>query len=143
MNAAFFRVFSCGQHSSMAVLPLQAPSDPLEKSLVRFSDCTVAEGAGPEQALAAHRQFGEYMHSKGSDTLAWMFYPGMGAGDIDFDYKLVLANSDYNSLGKAMDIIANGGGWMERDKVFGGKVSCDSFRLYEADLVRNYTATAR
>jgi len=55
----------------------------------------------------------------------------------------VLANSGYDSLGKDMDIIANGGGWMERGKVFGGKVSCDSFRLYEADLVRNYTATAR
>jgi hypothetical protein len=143
MNTAFFRVFSCDQHSSMAVLPLQAPSDPLEKSLVRFSDCTLAEGAEPEQVLAAHRKFHKYMSSKGSDTLAWMFYPGMGAGDIDFDYKLVLANSDYNSLAKAMDIIANGGGWMERDKVFGDKVSCDSFRLYEADLVRNYTATAR
>ena len=143
MNAAFFSVFSCDQHSSMAVLPLQAPSDPLEKSLVRFSDCTLAEGTGPEQALAAHRDFGKYMRSKGSDTLAWMFYPGMGAGKIDFNYKLVLGNSGYDSLGKDMDIIANGGGWMEAGKVFGGKTTCDSFRLYEADLVRNSTAAAR
>ncbi len=141
MNAEFFRVFSCDQHESFAVLPLQAPSDPQENSLIRFSDCKLAEGASHEQVLAAHREFGKYMHSKGSDTRAWLFYPGMGSGQIDFDYKLVLSNSGYASLANSMNIIANGGGWMERGKVFGGKATCDSFRLYDADLVRNYTAS--
>ena len=139
MNAEFFRVFDCDQHSSFGVLPLQAPSDPQENSLIRFSDCKLAEGASHEEALAAHRKFGKYMHSQGSDTRAWMFYPGLGAGPIDFDYKLVLSNSGYASLTKGLNIIANGGGWMKADKVFGGKTSCDSFRLYDADLVRDYT----
>lgn len=137
MNAAFFSVFSCDQHASMAILPFQAPSDPPEKSLVRFSDCTLDKGIGPEQAFSAHMEFKKYMLSKGSETRAWMFFPGMGAGKIEFDYKLVLGNPDYVSLGKDMEIITNGGGWKEAGKVLGGTTSCDSFRLYEADLVRN------
>lgn len=137
MNAAFSSVVSCDQHALMAVLPLQAPGDPPEKSLVRFSDCTLDKDIGPEQAFEAHMEFRKYMQSKGSKTRAWMLFPDLGAGKIEFDYKFALGNPNYASLGKDMEIITNGGGWKEARKVLGGTTNCDSFRLYEADLVRN------
>ena len=140
MSAEFFNVFSCDQHSSMAVMPMQPPSEPPSSSLVRFMDCNLTEGATPEDMVNAHRQFGGYMDSKGSDTSAWLFFPGMGAGKIEYDYKVVLANKDWASLSKDGNIISNGGGWMEAGKTFAGITKCDSPRLYTADLVRNGAA---
>lgn len=140
MNAEFLNVFSCDQHGSMAVLPMQAPVEPTDSALVRFMDCTIAEGKNAEDMVGAHRKFGSYMDSKGSDTNAWLFFSGMGAGKIDYDYKLVLANADYPSLTKDSEILTNGGGWMEAGKTFGGITECDSPRLYHADMVRNGAA---
>ena len=140
MNGEFFNVFSCDQHSSMAVLPMQPPAEPLETALVRFMDCSVAEGKSPQEAVQAHAMFKKYMMSKGSDSGGWIFFPGMGSGKIDFDYKLVLANADYASLAKDSEIIANGGGWMEAAKTFKDVAQCDSPRLYKADMVRNGAA---
>ena len=137
MNAAFFQVFSCDQHSSMAVLDMQPPSDLGDSGLVRFMDCTVAEGKSPEQAVEAHTKFAKFMRGKGSDTSAWIFFPGMGAGNIEYDYKTVLFNSDYASLTKSLDIISNGGGWEEAGKTFGGVTDCDSPRMYDADRIRH------
>jgi hypothetical protein len=140
MNAAFSKVFSCDQHMSMAVMPMQPPIEPTDSALVRFMDCSVADGKNPGDAVLAHSKFKKYMASKGSETNAWLFFPGMGAGKIDFDYKLVLANADYPSLAKDSEIISNGGGWMEANKTFGGIADCDSPRMYQADMVRNGAA---
>ncbi len=140
MNAEFFKVLSCDTHSSMAVMPMQAPGEPTSSSLVRFMDCEIDDDASPEDVLTAHREFGSFMQSKGSDTAAWLFFPALGAGDIEYDYKLVLANADHRSLAKDGEIIANGGGWMKRGEVFKDIVQCDSPRLYQADLVRNAAA---
>lgn len=137
MNAAFFELFSCDQHVSMAVLPMQPRSDLGDSGLVRFMDCAVAEGKNPEQAVEAHSKFSKYMKGKGADTSAWIFFPGMGAGKIDYDYKLVLFDSDYPSLTKSGDIISNAGGWKEAGTTFGGITDCDSARMYHADRVRN------
>lgn len=140
MNAEFFKVFSCGQHSSMAVAPMQEPGKSPEQSVVRFSDCTFGEGVGPIQAYEAHSAVADYMKSKGSTTAGWLFFPAMGGGDMDFNYKLVLGDPNYESVAAATEIFVNGGGWMESAKIMAGKASCDSARLYEADLVRTVSA---
>ena len=140
MGAEFFDVFSCDQHTSMAVLPMQPLFEPAETSLVRFLDCKVADGINIPDAVGAHRKFSAYMKSKGSDTSAFAFFSGMGAGETDFDYKIVLANADYPSLSRDAEIYTNGGGWMEAAKTMSGITSCDSARLYKADLVRDGAA---
>lgn len=140
MNQGFFDVFSCDQHMSMAVLPMQPPAEAPDSGLVRFMDCTVAEGKTSPDAVQAHQKFKKYMDSKGSDTSAWVFFPGMGAGKTDFDFKMVLANANYPSLAKDSEIITNGGGWQEAGKTFAGLSTCDSPRLYQTDMIRNGAA---
>jgi hypothetical protein len=141
MNAEFFNVLSCDTHGSMAVMPMQPPGEPTSSSLVRFMDCKIQEDDGGKDMVAAHREFKDYMRSKGSETAGWLFFPGMGAGKIDYDYKLVLANADHGSLAKDGEIIVNGGGWGKAGKTFDGVVAdCDSPRLYQADMVRNGAA---
>ena len=140
MNAEFFNVLSCDMHGSMAVMPMQAPGEPTSSSLVRFMDCEMEDDANPADMVAAHREFKDFMRSKGSESAGWLFFPGMGAGNIEYDYKMVLANTDHRSLAKDGEIIANGGGWMKAQETFGGIVQCDSPRLYQADMVRNGAA---
>jgi hypothetical protein len=137
INNDFFEVFSCDTHGSMAVLPMQAPKEAPKTSVVRFLNCTVADGHKMDDVVAAHHKLGSYMDSKGSTTSGWLFFPGMGAGQIDYDYKLVLANADYPSLATDSEIFANGGGWKEAGKIFGDMADCDSPRLYHAEMVRN------
>ena len=140
LNAEFAKVFNCDQHSSMAVMPMQPPTEFSESALLRFMDCSVAEGSTIQDAVKATAKFGKYMDSKGSETSAWVFFPGLGSGNIDFDYKLVLASADYPSLAKDAEITMNGGGWMEAGKTFKGITSCDSARVYQVDMIRNGAA---
>ncbi len=137
VSQAFNKVISCDSHSSMAVMPMQELGKDTGSALVRFMDCKVDEGSSMEASMVAHRTFGAFMDSKGSKTEAWMFFPGMGAGDIDYDYKLVLANASYPSLAIDSDIISNKGGWMEAGNTFGDNTTCDSARLYQADTIRS------
>lgn len=140
VNAAFNNVISCGTHSSMAVLPMQPPAEIPKSSVVRFMDCTVADGHKIDEVVGAHSKFGSYMDNKGSTTSGWIFFPAMGAGQIEYDYKLVLANADYPSLTADSEIYANGGGWQEAGKTFDGITECDSARLYHAELIRDGAA---
>ncbi len=137
MNGEFGNVLSCGVHGSMAVLPMQPPKESPKSSLVRFMDCSVEDGHEMGEALGAHRKFSSYMDGKGSTTSGWIFFPAMGAGQIEYDYKLVLANADYPSLTTDSEILTNGGGRQEAGKIFGGITDCDSARLYHAELIRD------
>jgi len=137
VSQEFDKVISCDSHGSMASMPMQELGKDTGSALVRFMDCKVDGGSDMEASIVAHRKFGAFMDTKGSKTEAWMFFPGMGAGDIDYDYKLVLANASYPSLALDSDIISNKGGWMEAAKTFGGNTTCDSPRLYQADTIRS------
>jgi hypothetical protein len=136
MNTAFEKVFACDQHSSFAVMPMQ-PQAEASSGVVRFMDCETAEGKSSQESVRAHGEFHKYMKSKGSETNAWIFFPGLGAGVIDFDYKVVLANPDLPSSAMDAEILTNGGGWMQAAETFDGTTTCDSARMYSADLIRN------
>jgi len=79
----------------------------------------------------------KYMGSKGSTAGAWMFFPTLGAGKVEFDYFLVLSYKNYKALGHDQEVFANGGGWQKHLELTGGKVSCDVPRVYSAELVRS------
>ncbi len=138
MQADFDKVISCDSHSSAASANIIPPASetPPESGVILFSSCTYAEGSGGEQAFAAHQQMSAYMKSKGSTAGAWVFYPGMGSGDIDFDYYFVRGYTDFKAVAHDSNVITNGAGYRKAGEIFKGVTDCDIPRAYAASLVR-------
>jgi hypothetical protein len=139
VQAGFDRALTCDSHIGAQALNVKPPQNaaPPATGIVMFSSCTLAEGIGPADAFALHVAWGEYLESKGSKAAMWTFYPGLGAGDLDFDYYLVTAYGNYSELAATTEILTNGGGWMEAAKIFAGAVNCDGPRVYDSQLRRN------
>ncbi len=137
VSAEFDSVVDCSNsHVLMSSLALSAPEGPPNDGLVMFSSCTVDEDSNHEAAIAAHRKAGKAMRDKGMQMNAWIFYPSLGPGKMDFDYYLVSSFKNYAALGKGFEVYNNGGGWMERQKALDGVVSCDVPRVYDSKRIR-------
>jgi hypothetical protein len=116
---------------------VNAPDGPPEgDGLVWFSSCTMAEGASSEDALGAHKKLSAAYREMGSQAQSWAFFPGLGAGDIEFDYYSVVTFKNYAELAASWDMYANKGGHAKGDAAMKGKTNCDSPRLYEAMQVK-------
>jgi hypothetical protein len=139
VQAGFDRVLTCDSHNGAQAVEVKAPQNaaPPARGIVMFSSCTLAEGVGPAEAYAKHVAWAEYLDSKGSKAAMWAFYPGLGAGETDFDYYMVTAYGNYSDLAATSEILTNGGGWMEAAKLFAGTVSCDGPRVYDSQLRRS------
>lgn len=138
MNDEFNNVISCA-HASFASVNVKAPAagEPPKQSLTRFSDCKLTHGRTMQQASAAIREWAAYQTAQGSDSVMWMFFPAFGAGKVDFDFKMVVANPSYQSLGNDYELYGNGGGYMKASALFDGLLDCDSPRVYDSTMVRH------
>ncbi len=135
----FADVMDCtGAHGLMSSVALNMPQgEPSKAPLVQFSSCSVNDGKTAEDAYNAHKAFSDYMVSQGGQAAAWLLYPALGAGDIDFDYYAVSAYASYAQLGVAFEAYVNGDGWKKAQNELFSVVSCDNPRLYDGKLVRN------
>ena len=70
------------------------------------------------------------------DSASWLFFPGIGAGDIDFDFWRVVAFPNYAGLGAAAEVYLNGGGWQKSQEILGPVASCSSPAAFDARLAR-------
>ena len=138
INAEFMEVVECPMHSSSASVNVKMPAQwPNETGVTIFSDCTVAEGTTLQDAFAMEQAMAAHMDSAGSKAGSWLWYPGWGVGDIDYDYKRVVGHSDYPSAGADFEMFTNGQGFVKAGEIFAGNVTCDSPRVYSTRLVRN------
>jgi hypothetical protein len=139
LQADFDKVLSCNMHIAAASVNIKPPKNETspESVVVSFRSCTVAEDASFDDAFAGTQEMAKFMGSKGSSAGAWMFFPTMGSGKVEFDYFFVLGYENYKALGHDQEVIANGGGWQKSEELLGGKTSCDVPRVYSAELVRN------
>ena len=138
MQADFDKVLTCDSHSLVHSTNIAPPANdtPPASAVILFSSCTNAEGSDGDGNIAAHKKMSAYMKSQGSTAGAWIFYPGMGSGDTDFDYYFIRAYDSFARLAHDDNVIANGGGYMKARGIFKGVVSCDHPRAYSATLVR-------
>ena len=90
-----------------------------------------------EQSRAAQ------MPETGSQAGTWLWYPGWGMGDIEYDCKRVLGHPDYVSIGDDFESLTNGQGYVKSAESFAGNVACDSPRVYAARLERDGGVAAR
>ena len=138
LQAEFDKVLTCPVHQLNASVNIKPPMNetPPDTSVVTFSSCTLAEGKSPEDGFEAHTKWAAYLTENGSKAGMWILYPGIGSGDTDFDYYVVMAHPDYTSVGHDFELFGNGGGWRKAGEIFGGVVSCDGARAYNSRVVR-------
>jgi hypothetical protein len=135
----FNAVISCNnRHELATAVPIHAPDGaPGGDGIVMFAGCSLADGKMGADAIAAHTKAGEMMRGKGAKaTSSWVFFPGIGAGDYDFDYWQVITFNNYAGFGATSDIYINGGGWQEAMKIMAGVTQCGGSVMFDATVVR-------
>jgi hypothetical protein len=138
LAAAFADVVDCSDsHGLFSSVSVNAPKgEPSKNPLVQFSSCTMDDDASSEDVYAAHKAASDFMISKGGMSAAWLLWPVLGAGDIEFDYYSVVSYESYAQLGQAFEAYSNDGGWQKINDIMKGVVSCDEPRLYDGKLIR-------
>lgn len=138
MQVEFDKVLTCPGHSAFNAANYKAPQgDWPPTGVTVFTDCTIAEGKTLDDSIAVHGAWARHLADSGSKAGMWAFYPAFGGGDIDFNYKIVMSHSDYESLGADNNSFTNGGGWRKGQELAQGVVSCDVPRVYDSVLRRN------
>ena len=137
LAAEFDQVVDCSAgHQMSTSVAVNATEPPSGNGLVMFSGCTMLEGKSPADALPAHRKAGAEMKAMGSTVSSWLFYPGMGSGDVDIDYWSVYGFNNYTELGAATELYINGGGWQKVMGIMGAVSRCAAPVVFDAHLVR-------
>lgn len=136
LAADFAKVMSCGSHEMATSMRLNAPKGPPGNGLVMFSQCSMADGKMLTDAISAHQKVATMMAEMGSKHSSWVFYPGPGAGDIDFDYWQVLAFNSYAEFGAGYDMYMNGGGMKKAMAAMKNVSACKRAVVFDAHLVR-------
>ncbi|RLQ20286.1 hypothetical protein DWB85_18385 [Seongchinamella sediminis] len=135
----FDEVMDCGSRHELALwVPVTAADSSPEEGILMISRCALGEGKSESDAFAAHIKFGNYMRGLGSMASSWLFYPTMGASNIDYDYYHAVAFYRYSDLGAAMELYANGGGYQKREEVLAPVTDCAAPIVFDARSVRAF-----
>jgi hypothetical protein len=136
----FDEVVDCsGLHQMATAVMVGAADAPSGNGVVMFLACTLEDGKSPADALPVHSKLSAAMKDMGSAASSWLFYPGMGSGDADFDYWSVVAFNNYTEMGAAQEMYINGGGWEKAMGILDSTARCTSPVVFDALLVRAAT----
>ena len=137
--AALEGVSDCGTRALFAVVPIHAPAGPPPErnGLTMFQDCKIREGRTPAEAIAALRQWTDYMGGRGGAAgLDAIMFPLAGkSSEADYTFKHVHAFGSIEELGRGIDLYTTGGVQMQ-NQMLGRVMSCDSARIYTTERVR-------
>lgn len=125
----FAEVSDCNQ--SMAITtPIHVPEGaPYERGVVWFQRCSTEDGMTMADAIAGHRASAEMYAEMGEESASWAFMPGLGMGDVEFDYWHVQGWPNFNEIGEGFDNFFNKGAWKQANENEEG-ISCSSPNLY-------------
>lgn len=136
---AFGEVIDCRVRELASSVEVYTPNGAPEQGVWMFSHCTLKDGKTLGDAYRASRELAETMAGLGSSASHFMFYPGLGAGDLGFDFWRVTTFSNFTELGEFAEIYINGGGWDETTRTVGSIASCTSPNTFDARMVHSGT----
>lgn len=143
VQTEFDSVMPCNTHANFASLMFKAPpqrDNPPDNVVISFSDCNMADGMDFSEDIApAIEEWVKYRAEHGSTAGMWVMFPAYGGGDEDFDFKWISGYRTLEEQGKDWDQYAEAG-WQKAGELFGGKLECDSSRVYLASNIRRAAA---
>jgi len=136
--AALQAVTDCGTHALFAAIPIHAPAGPPPErnGITMFQDCKIREGRTPPEAIAAVRQWTDYMAGRGSAGFDAILFPLAGkSSEADYAFKHVHGFGSIEEFGRGIDLFTTGGVQMQNE-ILGRVIACDSPRIYATERVR-------
>jgi hypothetical protein len=137
--AALEAAAKCGSHALYAAIVLRAPAGPPPErgGLTMFRDCKVREGRTAPEAIAALRQWSDYMAGRGSAGFDAVLFPLAGANPTaGGSFKTVHGFASVEEMGHGIDLFTTGGVQMQ-NQILGRVVDCNSPRVYLSERVRS------
>ena len=130
----FNKVSTCSAHILLGSAQFKAPPDNRTpaSSIITMMDCEMNEDVEYDAVRAAELKWAEYGEENGSKAGTWHWFPNLGGGDSEFDYKVVNAYQDFNEFGSDWEQFANGGGREASMGIFEDVDECDDARVYLA-----------
>jgi hypothetical protein len=138
VRGAFESTMDCGSHALYAAVAIRTPAGPPPENggLTMFRDCKIHDGRTAGEAIAALRQWSDYMAERGHSGFDAVLFPLMGESpDADFSFKSVHGFASVEEMGRSIDLYTTGG-VQRRNELLGRVIDCDSPRTYLSNRVR-------
>jgi hypothetical protein len=138
VRAAFELTMDCGSHALYAAVAIRTPAGPPPENggVTMFRDCKIHDGRTAGEAIAALRQWSDYMAERGHSGFDAVLFPLAGESpDADFSFKSVHGFASVEELGRSIDLYTPGG-VQRSNEILGRVIDCDSPRMYLSDRVR-------
>ncbi|MGK0375427.1 MAG: hypothetical protein ACJA2E_001906 [Arenicella sp.] len=133
----FAGVMTCAAHTNFASMQVRdGISEAGKNAVLQFSDCKLGEGSTMSASVEAIGKMNAYQSEQGSAASQWLFFPAFG-GEVDYDFKMVTAHTNYASLGADYERYLNGRGFMKAAEIIGDKFDCGTTRVYRSTMVRS------
>ncbi len=110
--------------------------------MLTVSDCTIAHGNTPAQAVGAISRYNDYRVANGSTVGTIVWFPIYGGGNAEFDFKLAQTYSGIQALGDSMQWNIDNASYNVRNAMMQGVVDCDESRVYFGTTIINNMAPA-
>lgn len=135
---AFNDAWTCNTHMEMTAMMVRPPAgEPSGTPVASFYDCSLNEGKGPEDLMAATSAWNKHLDDNGIQEAMVYHYPGHGhPQDAAYDMKVSVWRGSLESYGKSADHFVNGGGQQAVAATLNQAMTCDIPRMYQANLVR-------
>ncbi|MEQ8801035.1 MAG: hypothetical protein RLP45_03260 [Haliea sp.] len=134
VSKAYYDAVDCS-HAMMSSYATGGQEGAPGDGVVWFSRCSLEDDASVADAAAGHARVADMMEDMGAGGSSWIFVPGLGFGDAEFDYYHVAAWPSYPAFAKAWEAYVNGGGMAKAMELHEGVSSCKSPNMYDAQLI--------
>ena len=119
---------------------IQAPAPPGDDGgpfVVLVSDCEIGHGQSGAQAVGAISRFNDYRVANGQDIGTIVWFPFLGGGEAEFDFKLVNAFPSAQQLGDYFKWSVDNAAYNVSNQMTEGIVDCDEARMYTGRTIMN------
>lgn len=138
LQAEFDEVVDCSDHHEMSIsLPINAADATPQDGIMLAYECSLQGDKTLADAYKAHLEWGTAKKALGFLDNSWIFQPGAGVRELDYDYYHIVVFYRYGDLGAAMHLYANEGGMRKREEIYSGITDCGRPFIYDFTSVRD------
>jgi hypothetical protein len=137
---AFNDVAECPATLLLGSLTVKEPPEGASDAddfVLTITDCNVADGRKVQDAISAVREYSAYRDANGSVGGTYLWFPVLGGGDEEFNFKLVNSYASIQAYGDSYQWNIENASYMKRRELSEGLLDCNVARAYVGDTIIN------